>query len=82
MTEHGHGNRIPRRLNPNPPPVVRKVPASSVPYGPNISRNGQHVWIALEGERIVCVAATAKEARHKFKEIQHALEAKQRGRVG
>lgn len=45
---------------------VRKVPATSVPYGDCISTNGTHVWAAYDGERLVCVAPTAKEARRKY----------------
>lgn len=46
---------------------VRKVPADSVPYGDCISTNGTHVWSAYdERGTLVCVAATAKEARRKY----------------
>ena len=34
-----------------------------MPYGDSISRNGQTVWAAYDGERLVCVAASADEAR-------------------
>ena len=82
MTEHGHGNRIPKRwMDPNPP-TLKKVPASSVPYGESISTNGRTVWVALDGERIVCVAATADEARRKFKEIQRRIRGKAEGMAG
>jgi hypothetical protein len=47
---------------------VRKVPASSVPYGSDISRNGKTVWAAFDGERLVCVAGSAPEARRKYRE--------------
>jgi hypothetical protein len=78
-TEHSHGNRLSRRLNPNPPPVVRKVPASSVPHGESISRNGKYVWVGLDGERVICVEPSAQEARRKVREIQHALASKAAG---
>jgi hypothetical protein len=49
-----------------------------VPYGESISRNGKHVWVGLdEDERIICVAATADEARRKVKGIRRSEEAKQ-----
>jgi len=44
----------PRRTDPNAP-VVRKVPADSVPYGESISHN-KTLWAAFDGERLVCVA--------------------------
>lgn len=49
--------------------IVRKVPADSVPYGTDISRNGRTVWIALDGARVVCVAATSEEVRRKCVDI-------------
>lgn len=58
--------------DPNPP-TVRKVPANSVPYGESISRNGRTVWVALEGERVVCVAATSADVRRKFHDIRKSL---------
>ena len=59
MKDERHGNKVGKyRPDPNPP-TVRKVPATSVPYGDSISRNGRTVWVVLEGERVVCVAATA-----------------------
>jgi hypothetical protein len=62
-------NRIfPHMLDPRPP-TIRKVPADSVPYGESISRNGRTVWSASDGERLVCVAATAEEARRKYREM-------------
>lgn len=55
----------PRGPSPCSRVTVRKVDARSVPYGDSISRNGRTVWIALDGDRVVCVAATSKEARRK-----------------
>lgn len=50
---------------------VRKVPADSVPYGGSISRNGRTVWAAFDAAgRLVCVAATANEARRKYRLAQ------------
>lgn len=66
--EHGHGNRISPHM-PGQSITVRKVPADSVPYGESISRNGQTVWVALDGERIVCAAPSAEEARRKYRDI-------------
>jgi hypothetical protein len=48
---------------------MRKVAASSVPYGESISTNGRFVYAAYLGERLVCVAATASEARRRFGQI-------------
>jgi len=71
--EHGHGNRISASRSDRDTPVVRKVPANSVPYGESISRNGRTVWVALEGERVVCVAASSAEVRRKFYDIRKSL---------
>ena len=48
-------------------PTIRKVPADSVPYGPDIATHGNHVWAAYDDDRLVCVAATAPEARRKYR---------------
>lgn len=68
MTDR-HGNVCrtrPRKPDPESM-VIRKVPADSVPYGDSISRNGVFVWAAYDGERLVAVAATADEARAKYR---------------
>lgn len=44
--------------------------ADSVPFAVNISQNGRTVWAAMEGERIVCIAATAPERRRKYARIK------------
>lgn len=64
-------NTIQRRWIDPHPPTVRKVPADSVPYGSDISRNGKTVWAAFdEVGTLVAVAATAPEARRKYREAQ------------
>ena len=65
----GHFNKISPRGQPRYTPMVRKVPADSVPYGESISRNGRTVWAAYIGERLVAVAATAEEARRKCRAV-------------
>ena len=67
-----HGNRISKPHSPDPhPPTVRKVPADSVPYGDSISRNGSSVWAAYDDNgRLICVCATAGEARRKYRSIK------------
>jgi hypothetical protein len=63
----------PHKPNPNADiPTVRKVPASSVPYGESISRNGRTVWAAYDGERLVAVGATADEARQSYRKVRAA----------
>jgi hypothetical protein len=64
----------PNRIHPGTPNkgqadrlfVIRKVPANSVPYGPDICRVGRYVWAAytLDGV-LVGVGATRDEARNK-----------------
>ena len=48
-------------------PTIRRVPADSVLYGRDICTRGDHVWAAYDGDRLVCVAATAPEARRKYR---------------
>jgi YD repeat-containing protein len=65
------GNRVSHGAHrPDPhPPVMRKVPADSVPYGESISNNGRTVWAAYDDSgRLIAVAATAGEARRKYRE--------------
>jgi hypothetical protein len=75
-TDNSHSNN----RNPHRSPSrrqqadVRKVAADSVPYGDSISRNGTHVWAGFDGERLLCVCATAGEARRKCADILAAEE--------
>jgi hypothetical protein len=62
-------NRTKRNRPDKHPPIVRKVPANSVPFGESICRNGRTVWVALDGERLVCVGATSDEVRSKYREL-------------
>ena len=48
-------------------PTIRKVLASSVPYGDAICRRGKHVWAACDGDRLVCIGAKVDEARRKYR---------------
>lgn len=56
-----------------PKPVVRKVPADSVPFGTDITHR-HHVWCAYtpDGVTLIAVAATAGEARRKYYQAQRA----------
>lgn len=76
---HNHGNRTRQRVTPREHIPVVKVPASSVPYGESISRNGRTVCAVYDGDRLVAVGATADEARRKYREFQ-AREAKEGNR--
>ena len=51
-------------------PTVRKVLASTVPYGDAIFTRGEHVWAVCDGDRLVCVAATSKEARELYRKVR------------
>jgi hypothetical protein len=68
--EHGHGNRTRPSTPDKHQPTVRKVPADRVPFGESISRNGRYVYAAYNPgtEQLVCIAATAPEARRKYRE--------------
>jgi hypothetical protein len=62
-----HGNKT-HSGGPRPKIDCRKVPADSVPYGESISPNGKYVWAAYADDgALVCVAATAQEARSKYR---------------
>ena len=70
--EHGHGNQC--RTRPAKPDVTQvtvcKVPATSVAFGDSISLNGTSVWVARdEHGGLICVGATAREARQKAKQV-------------
>ena len=71
MKDDRSGNRVSHgahRADPHPP-VVRKVPADSVPYGESISNNGRTVWAAFnDAGQLVCVGATSSEVRRKYRE--------------
>jgi hypothetical protein len=45
-----------------PLPTLKRVPADSVPYGMDISRDGRWVWAAFDGDRRIAVGATKAEA--------------------
>ena len=48
-------------------PIIRKQPADSVPYGESISTRGGYVYFAYDGDRLVATAATAGEARRRYR---------------
>jgi hypothetical protein len=71
----GHGNRISKRGPDRYRPAVRKIPASTVPFGESISRNGRTVWAAFDdAEVLVAVADTAGEVRVKYREAMRRRE--------
>lgn len=45
---------------------IRKVEASSVPYGEQVSHNGKTVWAAFHAGAFVCCAPTRDETRNKY----------------
>lgn len=47
--------------------TVKKVPASSVRYGEDISTTGKWVYCAYDGDELVAVGATAGEARQRYR---------------
>ena len=63
-------------------PTIRKQPAESVPYGPDISRRGGYVYCAYDGERLIAVAATAPEARRKYRKAWGVALTKPKGDGG
>lgn len=50
-------------------PTIRKVLASTVPYGDAICTRGKHVWAAYSDGVLVCVGATSKQARMLYQRV-------------
>jgi hypothetical protein len=50
------------------PPTIRKEPADRHTYGPDMARHGS-VYCAYDGERLVCYAGTAGEARKLYRAV-------------
>jgi hypothetical protein len=50
-----------------PPTTIRKEPAAEHRYGKDVSRHGDYVYAAYDGDNVVAIGATAKEARRKYK---------------
>ena len=71
--------RIYPRRQPQDVPTLRKVPADSVPYGENISRNGRTVWAAYDGDTLVTVGATSEEVRIKYREARGFMKNLKKG---
>ena len=63
-------------------PTIRKQQADSVPYGPDISRRGGYVYCAYDGERLIAVGATVREATRKYRRSWAAAMTKQPGYGG
>jgi len=65
---HKSGKSGPRRTYAErfPEMSVRKVGASSVPFGESVSRNGKTCWAAYHDGQLIAVGATADEARGKY----------------
>lgn len=58
-------------------PRYVKVPASSVPFGEDVSRDKRWVWCCYEGEKVVCMGATKQECKHRYQRVsagQHHWE--------
>jgi hypothetical protein len=51
-------------------PTCKKVPADTVPFGPDVCTRGEHVWAAYSGETLVCIAATKKEVLRKYQRVR------------
>jgi hypothetical protein len=68
-------------------PTCKKVPADTVPFGPDVCTRGEHVWAAYSGETLVCIATTKKEVLRKYQRVRqgtlrpsHAMTAGRRDR--
>jgi hypothetical protein len=57
---------------------IVNVPADSVPFGTDVSRNGRDVWAVYEAGQLLCLAPTAKEARRKAYGAKARLDAAHR----
>ena len=67
---HGlNGKNWPHRPDSErwPEMSIRKVAASSVPFGESVSRNGKTCWAAYHKDQLIAVGATHDEARAKYR---------------
>ena len=60
---------------------IVKVPADSVPFGKEVSKNGRGVWAVYEAGELLCLAPTTKEARRKAYDAKARLDAARSGRL-
>lgn len=51
-----------------PSPTLKRVLATSVPFGPDICTRGKHVWGAWDGPTLIAVGATRAEALRKYRD--------------
>jgi hypothetical protein len=76
---HGNAASWPHRPDSErwPELSIRKVAASSVPYGESISRNGRRCWAAFHNEQLIAVGATRDEARNRYRDwvVRTGIEA-------
>jgi hypothetical protein len=47
---------------------IRKVDASTVPFGVDVSRNGKTCWAAYHDGKLIAVGATHDEARWRYRD--------------
>jgi hypothetical protein len=77
--EHRHGRNQtgPRRTwaERHADVDVRKVDAHSVPFGTDVSRNGRTVWACFLNGELLCLGATAREAKHNYYDAKARLDA-------
>jgi hypothetical protein len=50
-----------------PPTTIRKERADLHRYGKDVSRRGDYVYAAYSGDKLIVIAASASEARWKYK---------------
>lgn len=53
--------------------TIRKVPAESVLFGPEICTRGHSVWVVYVGSRVIAVTATKVEAKRKVLQYEADL---------
>jgi hypothetical protein len=85
VRDNTHGNTLWQRKPVSNPPDVRKVDVGTVPavFSADVVGNGRTVWAGFDGERVICVAATADEARRKWRLLMaRKREGEERGRSG
>jgi hypothetical protein len=71
MSAHHEGVKRGDYANRSKPAAipVRKIAAESVPFGLDVSRNGKHVFAVYDGDKLICLGATADEARGKARRL-------------
>jgi hypothetical protein len=60
------------------PTTVRKEPAADHRYGNDVSRRGGYVYAAYDGDKLIALGTTVKEARRNYRAVYDAERGRKR----